>query len=85
MCSSDLSTERKIVCAEGRKVKNCSKTAGSLELITGVRSNDFPFKELLNFPAFNARSVMKMAAEELMADEAFATLILYFNAWENIS
>ena len=28
---------------------------------------------------------MKMAAEELMADEAFATLILYFNAWENIS
>ena len=39
-----------------------------------------------NFPALNARSVMKMAAEEMVADEPFVTLRnLYFDVWENTS
>ena len=64
-----------------KKVTKCSKNPIQESIPTMSNS-----RITQNFPAINARSVMKMAAEELMADEPFVTLrSLYFDVWENIS
>ena len=54
-----------------------------------AKNRDSTGRAVLNFPAFNAGSVMKMAAEKLVSYESFARLSglksLYFKVWENIS
>ena len=43
------------------------------------------FKEPLNFPAFNAGNVMKMAAEEMVSYDSFALRRLHFKICKSIS